>query len=350
MLRVTRTLMLVSLFALFLLSPIASGQKKKDSTKKRSITATPTAFLWRQPTHFASRNLFYGAGGRSQQPKGPFIFLKEDTDKSTPKFDIEDANGLKWRVKLGVEAQPEVAASRLVWAVGYFTDVNYYLRTLKVKGLPKLKRGQEFVSNDGTVLGARLELRPRGQKDLGNWDWFENRFSDTAMLNGLKVLMALLNNWDLKKDNNKIYREGNREIRYVVSDLGSSFGKTGDLFSRSKGDVEDYLESKFIKHVDREGVDFHFHSRPPFFLFLNMPYYCERTDMQTIVKNIPTEDARWIGNWLAKLSKQQIADAFYAAGYSPDQTAKYTDKVRLRIADLNRLPPSRLATEQSEIR
>ena len=32
---------------------------------------------------------------------------------------VRDAKGVKWSVKLGIEARPEVAASRLVWAVGY---------------------------------------------------------------------------------------------------------------------------------------------------------------------------------------------------------------------------------------
>jgi hypothetical protein len=43
--------------------------------------------------------------------------------------------------------------------------------------------------------------------------------------------MALMNNWDLKDDNNAVYlekhKDGLSEQIYLVSDLGASFGTTG---------------------------------------------------------------------------------------------------------------------------
>jgi hypothetical protein len=62
--------------------------------------------------------LFYGSGGKDLEPRGPFTFVKEDLDGSNPKFVATAENGVKWKVKLGAEARPETAASRLVWAVG----------------------------------------------------------------------------------------------------------------------------------------------------------------------------------------------------------------------------------------
>jgi len=78
--------------------------------------------LWKAPNDIQSRNLFYGIGGPSHAPRGPFRFLKEDREGSNPKYSIEDSNGVKWKVKLGREAQPETAATRFVWAAGYYTD------------------------------------------------------------------------------------------------------------------------------------------------------------------------------------------------------------------------------------
>ena len=53
-------------------------------------------------------------------------------------------------------------------------------------------------------------------------------FTGTRELNGLRVMMALINNWDLKDENNAIYREKPvRDQIYEVSDLGASFGTTG---------------------------------------------------------------------------------------------------------------------------
>ena len=40
--------------------------------------------------------------------------------------------------------------------------------------------------------------------------------------------MALINNWDLKEVNNAIYEEKGEGPRYVVSDLGATFGETGN--------------------------------------------------------------------------------------------------------------------------
>ena len=42
----------------------------------------------------------------------------------------------------------------------------------------------------------------------GEWDWFENPFVNTRDLNGLRIMMALLNNWDLTDVNNSIYATG----------------------------------------------------------------------------------------------------------------------------------------------
>ena len=67
--------------------------------------------LWRQGS-VASRDLIYGAGGREHLPKGPFRFEKEDMKASSPKYDLVDASGVKWKVKLGQESRSETAASR----------------------------------------------------------------------------------------------------------------------------------------------------------------------------------------------------------------------------------------------
>ena len=46
-------------------------------------------------------------------------------------------------------------------------------------------------------------------------------------------MIALLNNWDLSTPNNSVYDVGT-ERRYVVSDVGATFGETGNSFTRSK--------------------------------------------------------------------------------------------------------------------
>src|SRR5919202_1566995 len=54
-------------------------------------------------------------------------------------------------------------------------------------------------------------------------------------LQGLIVMMALLNNWDLKDSNNVVLYvpaasdKSVAESLYAISDLGATFGKTGHL-------------------------------------------------------------------------------------------------------------------------
>jgi hypothetical protein len=118
--------------------------------------------------------------------------------------------------------------ARLVWAVGYFVDDDYYRPHIQVDGLKRLSRGQEFVSGD-TVTNVRLERMRKGDESGSGWSWYDNSFSGTREFNGLRVMMALINGWDIKQVNS-----GSVDGKYGVSDLGASFGRTGNNFTRSK--------------------------------------------------------------------------------------------------------------------
>lgn len=301
---------------------------------KRTTSVQKAGTLWRQPSDIKTRNLLYGPGGQAGQPRAPFTFVEEDRGGTNPKFVVKDARGVLWKVKLGEEAKPETAATRLLWAVGYFTDVTYYLPRMRVARLPKLSRGEKYISHDGTIHGARFE---RSYKKLDDWSWFDNPFVGTREFDGLRVMMALMNKWDLKQQNNGIYRVSDGDLRYVVSDLGDTFGKTGGDWTRSKGNLEDYLESKFIDKATNTEVDLVLNSRPPLLYAVAVPYYVKRTKMEKVSEDIPRSHARWIGQWLAQLSNSQIRDAFRAAGYSPGEVDGYSRKVRQRINQLNGL-------------
>ena len=112
---------------------------------------------------------------------------------------------MQWLLKIGEEAKPETAATHLVWSMGYLTDEDYYLPQIHVTDIPHLKRGNKEIPADGTIASVRLKRQDKGEKKLGNWSWFDNPFVNTRELDGLRVMMALIDNWDLKADNNKIY-------------------------------------------------------------------------------------------------------------------------------------------------
>jgi len=300
-------------------------------------TRVPLSALWRDRSNIESLNLFYGPGRKEHAPVGKFTFVKEDKQGTSPKFEVLDQQGVHWKVKLGEETKSETAATRLVWAAGYFTDEDYYLPELRVENMGKLKRGQKFVSPDGMVKGVRLERNVAGQKKSGNWSWFKNPFVGTKELNGLRIMMALINNWDLKEINNAIYDEKGKAPRYAISDLGASFGETGNALTRSKSNPEDYSNSQFIQKVTAEHVDFVLSSRPFILTVFDVPNYATRTHMQDIVKGIPLADARWLGKLLGRLSDEQIRDCFRASGYTPEEVEISAAMVKERIKDLNSL-------------
>ena len=179
---------------------------------------------------------------------------------TNPKYVVRDRDKVKWTVKLGLEARPETVASRLVWAAGYFANEDYFLSELRVDQMPAhLKRGRNLVTADGSMHAARLKRHLEDQKKIENWTWRHDPLTGTRGLNGLRVMMALINNWDLKDDNNELYGGKNTsEQIYMVSDLGASFGGTGLTvrLSHAKGDLHAYAHSKFITKIGPEFVDF----------------------------------------------------------------------------------------------
>jgi hypothetical protein len=176
------------------------------------------------------------------------------------------------------------------------------------------------------------------EEKVGIWRWREDPFSRTREWNGLRVLMALMNNWDLKDANNTIVDKDSERI-YMVSDLGASFGTTGfnPNHEVSKGNLKNYEHSHFITHTAGDYVDFSVPSRPAAVVFFN-PHECfMRMNLRWIGRRIPRSDARWMGQVLARLSPAQIRDAFRAAGYTPEETEGFAKVVERRIGQLTAL-------------
>jgi hypothetical protein len=314
--------------------PLVAAPSKKSLLPE----ALAGAVLWQDPGNIASRDLYYGPGGETDQPHGPFTFEKEDLDGSNPKFVVRDRDGVKWKVKLGTEARPETVASRIVWAVGYFTDEDYFLPDFKVQEMPRhLHRGQSLVAADGTMRNVRLKRYLKGQEKLGRWSWRDSAIGDTRGLNGLRVMMALIDNWDLKDENNSIYQYKDEHPIFAVSDLGASFGTTGNAGPAGKGNLQAYVHAQFITRVGLGYINFKTPSRPALIHVFDLPAYVRRVRLESIGKHIPLADARWVGQMLAHLSPRQIEAAFRAAGYSPEDVTAFAGAVETRIAALNEL-------------
>ncbi|HKP36553.1 MAG TPA: hypothetical protein VJT71_06815 [Pyrinomonadaceae bacterium] len=325
---------------------IAFGLCAPQLTKAQE-TAAASALIWRDPGSISERDMRFGPGAAHLAPVAPFTFLKEVKSGESPKFEVRDARGVKWVVKLGEEAQAETVATRLVWSVGYFAEEAYFLKRARIRRLPKLSRGMEYVGRNGTVLEARFEPRRAHIERGSSWDWDQNPFDGTKELNGLKVLMILLNNYDARKENNQILlvkhsASSTVETRYAVSDLGATLGKAGGLGGkRSKNNLEDFLSTKFVRGVEKDGsVEFDYDTRPSKLGMLSVlypPYYRGEVKKEKSMRKIPVEHARWVGSLLAQLTDDQLHTAFNAAGYDRATRAGYVSALRTRITQLTRL-------------
>jgi hypothetical protein len=282
------------------------------------------AVLWR-PVNVARQDLFLGPGGAAMEPDlSSITFLEERKGGYSKKYVIRDGAGNKWVAKIGNEAQSETAAVRLLSGIGYLTEVNYLVPTLTIPG-------------KGTFSNVRLEARPDDVKRGKEWKWGHTPFENTPQMKGLMLMMAFLNNWDMKSANNVIIKNGGRR-EYVISDLGVSFGKTGSnplpLFwriGRSRNNPGDYAHSTFIKSAKNGRVKVVFNGK-------------NRSRM----RNFTTADARWLADQLTQLDDRQIRDAFRAANYSDRDTETLTHAVENRIRQLDEAGsnPSRLARKR----
>ncbi len=320
------------------------GKPRHASDKDHPLPAAQVhhPVLWEDPGSIAEKNLLYGRGGADHQPKGPFTFVQEDRNGTNPKFDARDSDGKKWRVKLGVEAKPEVTASRLLWAVGFFTDEDYLLPTATVANL-NMRRGADLVHGDA-ITDARFDRKPKGENKIADWRWKTNPFTGTREFNGLRVMMAVLNNWDLKDVNNAVYSDekGDRQI-FLVHDIGASFGSNTEhrTHTTDKGNLKSYEESKFIVKNEGGKVTFGTPAFPAKFLYDEGPVLVgeafRRSALDWIGHDIPVADARWMGGLLAQLSHDQIEDAFRAGGFPEDQREAFVKIVEERISGLKAL-------------
>jgi len=294
-----------------LLTGTIQGQKSKKSHPK-PIPNDAKPVLWHEPTDIASRDLFLGSGGEAMKPDlSKVTFVADETRSYSKKYRVRDGAGNEWVVKVGPEAQSETAATRLIWAAGYFADITYLVPHVDIEG-------------KGPFDNARFEARPKGQKRLGQrWDWSKNPFVGTNELQGLKVLMALINNWDIQNHNNNILlvtdeATGEKEARYFDTDLGASFGKEGNFIGHTRNRPDQYVaDTKFITGVEHGMVRFDYKGKN-----------------KQLINDITVGQAKWLGNILSQLSDQQISDAFRAANYSPEQIEALTRVVKARINEL----------------
>ena len=278
------------------------------------------AELWQEPSDIRQRDLFHGPGGPELMPRDTsFTFVTRDTSGWSPGFDVRTKDGTEWSVKLGPEAQSEVVSSRILWAIGFHQPPMYYLERWSMTGV-----------ESGPQPPGRFRPTLASQEVIGDWSWYENPFVGSREFGGLVVSNLILNSWDWKTSNNKIYSLSapgkGPQRQFVVRDLGASLGKFTyptvlKLFrlrgfgQGTRNDLTGFEAQGFIRRVDGPRVEFDY-----------------RGIYRDVIDSVTPADVRWACDLLSRLSNDQWRDAFRAAGYNPDQTARYVTKLKAKIA------------------
>ena len=276
--------------------------------------------LWQQPADMPQRDLFHGAGGREKAPRDSrFAFVAKDTTGWSPGFDVRGSDGVEWSVKLGPEAQTEVVSSRILWAIGFHQPPTYYLERWTLTG-----------QESGPQPPGRFRPSLASHEVVGDWSWYENPFVGTREFGGLVVANLILNSWDWKTSNNKIYRLSSPvngvARQFVVRDLGASLGKNTyptllkwfrlrGFGQGTRNDLPGFEEQGFIKRIDESGIEFDY-----------------RGIYRDVIESVKVEDVRWTCDLLSRLTERQWQDAFRAGGFTADQTARYVTKIKAKIA------------------
>jgi hypothetical protein len=297
------------LFLLYVLvftcSTIVLGQDRPRTGDKDRAAAK--AVLWEQ-VDIPARDLYLGPGGIEMVPdlKGAVLIGRQPGGNNL-KFRIRDREGNEWVAKIADESQPEIAAVRLLWGIGYKTEIDYLI--------PRIELGK-----NGQFKNVRLEARMKKVK-RDRWGWADNPFVGTRELDGLKIMMAMFNNWDLKDENNAVLIS-DKGTHYIISDLGSSFGRLArapqSRSGRSVNDPEGYARSVFIKGASGGRINFAYNGMA-----------------DHLLKGIKVEHARWLADLLLQLSDKQINDAFRAANYKPEEADMFANAFKARIRALD---------------
>jgi hypothetical protein len=315
------------LLAAVLLSAIPVAAAPPDDERK---------VIWRDPGAVERLDFVGGPGGRLNAPKPPFTFLEEDKGGSNPKVKVRDANGTTWSVKWGQEVNSEVFATRVVWAAGYFAEPAYYIARGKIRGAKDLDRAKDKIAADGSFVEARFERKDKLLEKLDeekSWRWTDNPFAGTKELDGLKIVLMLVSNWDSKDQrdtdrgsNTAIYKYQTRrgvEARYLVTDWGGSMGKWGNFFTREKWDCKGFTDQTpdFVKGVENGKVKW--------------GYTGQHTD--SIKDDIPVEHVRWILRYVGRITDRQVRAALRASGATPSEVNCFARAFRNRVNQLRQV-------------
>ena len=227
--------------------------------------ALASARVWQAPaTPVAHANLRDNPPGAAFSPDEDLAcrFTRREVGGTTPKFYCELPGGEVVKIKYGAgnpELPAEVAATRLLTALGFWSDQMFVVRSVRCEGCPAFpfkalrcaqSTGLESLcyagaSSDSTVtfpfavVERRLDGRIIEASEDQGWGWYELSSVDAARggstraeVDALRLMAVFLAHWDNKAANQRLVcPEGadrpdggcDRPLA-IMQDLGATFG------------------------------------------------------------------------------------------------------------------------------
>lgn len=198
----------LAVIALLMLGPAPlPAQEREPIEPRQSVIARAQLRL---PGDVASRNLRTGPEGPGSFATGATVtcdYLDKKLGGLSPKFACRTADGDELKVKYGGtngEVYGEVAASRLIWALGFGADRMYSVRVI-CRGCPAIAGSIRQANGDRIIDPAAVERNIAGAELLSEWSFEELDLVDPAQggasvadRDAMKLLAVFLQHADSK--------------------------------------------------------------------------------------------------------------------------------------------------------
>jgi hypothetical protein len=233
--------------------PVSEAAERQDRAETRKSVIARSQ-IWRH-TDIPSMNLRIGPTGPGSFAFGETVtceYLDKKLAGRSPKFACQLPTGDELKVKYGGangEVYGEVAASRLLWALGFGADHMYSVRVI-CRGCPERIGGILRRNGDRIVDPAAVERKMPARELFGKWDWDELDLIDEASggatraeRDAFRLLAVLLQHSDSKPQQQRVVctEDGEDDACatpfMMINDLGVTFGRANAFNQQPRASV-----------------------------------------------------------------------------------------------------------------
>jgi len=310
---------------------LMGSPKQTNIDNPNQVEALSRAQVW-QPTNVESMDVRQGprdSGAFAPMATVNCRHVEKDATGKTPKFACV-VGGDELKVKYGRdngEIYAEVAASRLLWALGFGADRVYPVRVI-CAGCPESLKADSRQRDGRAVfeyatIDREVEGYPVPGFEESGWAWPDlDRVNPAvggapkAHRDALTLLAVLLQHTDSKREQQRficldppargeVNRNNCERPFLMIADLGKTFGKANTLNRDEPGSVN--LKNWREERVWRDGAE----------CVGNMPKSLTGTLENPVISEA---GRRFLAGLLARLSDRQMRDLFQTARF-PDRLA-----------------------------